>query len=144
MQEKTMSESGIFKAAVKLAPERRGAYLDSACGANQGLRREVESLLRAHDASGSFLREPATLPPAFEPVSEGPGTRVGPYKLLQQIGEGGMGVVYMAEQEQPIRRKVAVKIIKPGMDSKQVIARFEAERQALAMMDHQNIAKVLD
>ena len=75
---------------------------------------------------------------------EGPGTRIGPYKLLQQIGEGGMGVVYMAEQEQPVRRKVALKIIKPGMDSAQVIARFEAERQALAMMDHPNIARVLD
>ena len=76
--------------------------------------------------------------------AEGPGNRVGPYKLLQQIGEGGMGVVYMAEQEEPVRRKVALKIIKPGMDTKQVIARFEAERQALAMMDHPNIAKVLD
>ena len=76
--------------------------------------------------------------------AERPGTRIGPYKLLQQIGEGGMGVVYMAEQQEPVRRKVALKIIKPGMDTKQVIARFEAERQALAMMDHQNIARVLD
>jgi len=139
-----MSESGIFKAAVKLVPERRGAYLDSACGANQELRREVESLLRAHDASGSFLREPSTLPPVSEPVSEGPGTRIGPYKLLQQIGEGGMGVVYMAEQQEPVRRMVALKIIKPGMDTHQVIARFESERQALALMDHPNIATVLD
>src|SRR5437588_8593838 len=75
---------------------------------------------------------------------EGPGTKIGPYKLLQKIGEGGMGIVYMAEQETPVRRKVAFKIIKPGMDSAQVIARFEAERQALAMMDHPNIAKVYD
>ncbi len=79
-----------------------------------------------------------------EPMSEGPGTRVGPYKLLQQIGEGGMGVVYMAEQEEQVRRKVALKILKPGMDSQQVVARFEAERQALAMMDHTNIARVFD
>src|SRR5262249_34661477 len=83
--------------------------------------------------------------PANPPrLAEGAGTRIGPYKLLQQIGEGGMGVVYMAEQEEPVRRKVALKIIKPGMDTRQVIARFEAERQALAMMDHQNIARVLD
>src|SRR5262249_21362235 len=80
----------------------------------------------------------------YEPLAEGPGTRVGPYKLLQQIGEGGMGVVYMAEQEQPVRRKVALKIIKPGMDSHQVAARFEPEPHSLALMDHQNIARVLD
>src|SRR5439155_7264704 len=77
-------------------------------------------------------------------IREGPGSVIGPYKLLQELGEGGMGVVYMAEQEQPLRRRVALKIIKPGMDSAQVSARFEAERQALALMDHQNIAKVLD
>src|SRR5262249_53361391 len=111
-------------------------------------RREVEALLHAHDDSAGFLRDPAprpreTIDVADQP-SEGPGTVIGPYKLLQQIGEGGMGVVYMAEQQEPVRRKVALKIIKPGMDSRQVIARFEAERQALAMMDHQNIAKVLD
>src|SRR5207247_8302740 len=80
----------------------------------------------------------------YEPIAERPGSTIGPYKLLQQIGEGGMGVVYMAEQTEPVRRKVALKIIKPGMDSAQVIARFEAERQALALMDHQNIARVLD
>ena len=78
------------------------------------------------------------------PILEGPGSRIGPYRLLQEIGEGGMGVVYMAEQEKPVRRRVALKIIKPGMDTSQVIARFEAERQALALMDHQHIAKVLD
>jgi len=82
--------------------------------------------------------------PAPRPLIEGPGTRVGPYKILQKIGEGGMGVVYMAEQEKPVRRRVALKIIKPGMDTDQVIARFEAERQALALMDHQHIARVLD
>src|SRR4029077_789875 len=134
------------------------AYLDGACAGDEELRRRVEALLAAHDEAGSFLQRPAaggavlTHPPAgkwfdphgLPPLSEGPGTRIGPYKLLQQIGEGGMGAVYMAEQEQPVRRRVALKIIKPGMDSAQVVARFEAERQALAMMDHLHIAKVLD
>src|SRR5262249_30831137 len=82
--------------------------------------------------------------PGPRPITEGPGTRIGPYKLLQKIGEGGMGVVYMAEQEHPVKRRVALKIIKPGMDSEQVVARFEAERQALALMDHPNIARVFD
>jgi serine/threonine protein kinase len=142
-----MSDTGIFKAAVKLPPERRAAFLDQACGTNHELRREVESLLEAHDWPGGFLESRlARLPGTVdEPsVTEKPGTVIGPYKLLQQIGEGGMGVVYMAEQQEPVRRKVALKIIKPGMDSQQVIARFEAERQALALMDHQNIARVLD
>src|SRR5208282_155475 len=96
--------------------------------------------------AGSFLEAPAfgPVPTVDQRLPEGPGTHIGPYKLLQKIGEGGMGVVYMAEQEEPVRRKVALKIIKPGMDTAQVIARFEAERQALALMEHQNIAKVLD
>ncbi len=142
-----MSESGIFKAAVKLAPDRRPAFLDEACGANRELRREVESLLRAHDASGSFLHDRAARRQGTVdhlPIAERPGTVIGPYKLMEQIGEGGMGLVFVAEQQHPVRRKVALKIIKPGLDSKQVVARFEAERQALAMMDHQNIAKVHD
>src|SRR5262245_46258785 len=142
-----MSDSRIFKAAVKLSPERRAAYLDQVCGTDHALRREVESLLRAHEDPGSFLQSHPAQPLATiedGPIAEQPGTRIGPYKLLQQIGEGGMGVVYMAEQQEPVRRKVALKIIKPGLDSRQVIARFEAERQALALMDHQNIAKVLD
>jgi WD40 repeat protein/serine/threonine protein kinase len=142
-----MSDSGIFKVAVKLSPERRAAYLDQACGSNYALRREVESLLQAHDEPGSFLQDRLAQQSATVdgPTStETPGTVIGPYKLLQQIGEGGMGAVYMAEQTEPVRRRVALKIIKPGMDSRQVVARFEAERQALAMMDHQNIAKVLD
>jgi WD40 repeat protein/serine/threonine protein kinase len=142
-----MSDTGIFKAAVRLPPEHRAAYLDQACGSNYELRREVESLLEAHDQPGSFLESRhARLPGTVdEPsVTEKPGTVIGPYKLLQQIGEGGMGLVFMAEQQEPVRRKVALKIIKPGMDSQQVIARFEAERQALALMDHQNIARVLD
>jgi len=139
-----MPESAIFTAAVKLPPDQRAAYLDRACAGDAELRREVESLLRAHDASGDFLptRPPAT--EASEPIAEGPGTVIGPYKLMEQIGEGGFGLVFVAEQQHPVRRKVALKIIKPGMDSKQVLARFEAERQALAMMDHPNIAKVLD
>ena len=142
-----MSESGIFKAAVKLPPDQRAAYLDQACGSNAELRREIESLLRAHDASGSFLRDHSSRSDAtedFEPIPERPGTVIGPYKLMEQIGEGGMGLVFVAEQQQPVRRKVALKIIKPGMDTRDVIARFEAERQALALMDHPNIAKVLD
>jgi serine/threonine protein kinase len=135
----------------------RAVYLDRACGGDAPLRERVEALLAAHDQANSFLETSAgdatsapgmqavaTLAPAHRAVTEGPGTVVGRYKLLQQIGEGGMGVVYMAEQEKPVRRRVALKIIKPGMDSQQVIARFEAERQALAMMDHPNIARVLD
>jgi len=100
----------------------------------------------AHRQEDSLLEEPASgSPPNLSgPTAEKPGTVIGPYKLLQQIGEGGMGVVYMAEQTEPVERRVALKIIKPGMDTRQVIGRFEAERQALAMMDHPNIAKVLD
>jgi serine/threonine protein kinase len=144
----------IFQAALeKGSPEERVAYLDQACQGDSDLRRQVERLLHARDQLGSFLEQPAAGATSdFTPSqraagltpAEGPGTVIGPYKLLQQIGEGGMGVVYMAEQEQPVRRKVALKIIKPGMDSRQVIARFEAERQALALMDHPNIARVLD
>jgi serine/threonine protein kinase len=124
----------------------RNAYLDQACADAPDLREKVVALLRAYEEAGNSL-DPAW--PAFAPTSgylpaEGPGSIIGPYKLLQQIGAGGMGVVYMAEQLEPVHRKVALKIIKPGMDSHQVIARFEAERQALAMMDHQNIARVLD
>jgi WD40 repeat protein/serine/threonine protein kinase len=144
----SMNERAIFDAALDYTnPVERVAYLDQACGANTVLRRLIDELLAAQDKLGSFLASPPAVPAATEahgPPTERPGTVIGPYKLLQQIGEGGMGVVYMAEQQQPIRRKVALKIIKPGMDSAQVIARFEAERQALALMDHQNIAKVLD
>src|SRR5262249_6753641 len=111
------------------------------------LRQRVERLLHARSDRGSFLEAPAAGPTvAFAgcPAPEGPGTVIGPYKLLEPIGEGGMGTVYMAEQVVPLRRKVALKIIKPGMDTKQVIARFEAERRALALMDHPNIARVFD
>jgi serine/threonine protein kinase len=142
-----MSESGIFKAVVKLPPDRRAAYLEQACGSDAELRGEIESLLHAHETSCGFLENVPTGPDPTEdypPVAERPGTVIGPYKLMEQIGEGGFGLVFVAEQQRPIRRKVALKIIKPGMDTRDVIARFEAERQALALMDHPNIAKVLD
>jgi WD40 repeat protein/serine/threonine protein kinase len=142
-----MSDSAIFKAAVRLSPERRAAFLDQACTSDGELRHEIESLLRAHDASGSFLGDLSSQSDAtedFELIPERAGTVIGPYKLMEQIGQGGMGLVFVAEQQHPVRRKVALKIIKPGMDTRDVIARFEAERQALALMDHPNIAKVLD
>jgi serine/threonine protein kinase/tetratricopeptide (TPR) repeat protein len=143
----------IFLSAADIAePTERAAFLDERCGTDLDLRRQVDSLLSAREEVGSFLKEPALVLPtdkydpsvATQPISEGRGTIIGPYKLLQQIGEGGFGVVYMAEQQKPVRRMVALKIIKPGMDTAQVIARFESERQALALMDHPNIAKVLD
>jgi hypothetical protein len=141
-------EREIFLAALqKTPPSERKVFLDRACGNDAALRARVESLLRHHSEDG-FLEEPAigaeTRPSPESVVCEGVGTVIGRYKLLQKIGEGGMGVVYMAEQEEPVRRKVALKVIKLGMDTKQVVARFEAERQALALMDHPNIARVLD
>jgi eukaryotic-like serine/threonine-protein kinase len=130
------------------SPEAQAAFLDKACGDDAGLRGRIEELLHSHRKAGGFLAGETSAferVPGIEPARrETPGTIIGPYKLLQEIGEGGMGTVYMAEQTQPVQRKVALKIIKPGMDSRQVIARFEAERQALALMDHPNIAKVLD
>jgi serine/threonine protein kinase/Tfp pilus assembly protein PilF len=145
-------ELTIFSEARLLPPGQRGAYLDEACAGDAALRRRVEELLQAGEKAGAFLENPAaaaspgpggTIRVTVLPV-EKLGDRVGRYKILQQIGEGGCGVVYMAEQEEPVRRRVALKVIKLGMDTKSVIARFEAERQALAMMDHPNIAKVLD
>ncbi len=139
------TEESIFAEALEQPiGEARSDFLDAACGKDAALRCRVEKLLQSHTGAGSFLNEQPVAVTTDQPLVERPGTKIGPYKLLQQIGEGGMGVVYMAEQEEPVRRRVALKIIKPGMDSRQVIARFEAERQALAMMDHQNIAKVLD
>jgi serine/threonine protein kinase/Leucine-rich repeat (LRR) protein len=168
----------IFARVVECrSAEERAAYLDEACGGDATLRERVESLLRAHDAAGTFMNpanpssapepepesepeQPQTLDDALrirygKPESdaqrrpqvaqpEQPGASIGPYKLLQQIGEGGFGVVYMADQVSPVKRRVALKVIKLGMDTRAVIARFEAERQALAMMDHPNIARVLD
>ena len=148
MVDEYKDEEAIFNAAIQIeSRDEREAYLAKACGPDKKLRVAVEALLKAHYEAKSVLDEPVVGPEVTlgdSPLSEGPGTRIGRYKLLQLIGEGGFGVVYMAEQEEPIRRKVALKIIKLGMDTKQVIARFEAERQALAMMEHPNIAKVLD
>jgi serine/threonine protein kinase/Tol biopolymer transport system component/tetratricopeptide (TPR) repeat protein len=138
----------IFCEAVeKQTQQEREAYLDEVCRDNPSLRAEIDALLKAHYGqddllSGPILGSPAS--PVDTPLSESAGTIIVRYKLLEKIGEGGMAVVYMAEQQEPIRRKVALKIIKLGMDTRQVIARFEVERQALAMMDHPNIAKVLD
>jgi serine/threonine protein kinase len=142
------ADIAIFTEALRLSPQERALYLDEACLADVELRRRVEALLQAFEQAGDFLgKSVAERPPKAAPVvpvGEMPGDCIGHYKLLQQIGEGGCGVVYMAEQEAPVRRRVALKIIKPGMDTKNVIARFEAERQALALMDHPNIAKVFD
>src|SRR5258708_3047735 len=140
----------IFLAALeKGAPEERAAFLNAACKDDSDLRRRVERLLEAHPKAGGFLeglaRPAAEQTAAYVPSGEQVGTIVASrYKLLEQIGEGGMGTVWVAEQTQPVRRKVALKLIKPGMDSKTVLSRFEAERQALALMDHPNIAKVLN
>jgi hypothetical protein len=143
---KSPVESIFFAALEKASPPERAAYLDEACGTDGELRRRVERLLDAHTEVGSFLEggRPRPVVTVDEPIREGPGTVIGPYKLLEQIGEGGFGVVFMAEQQRPVRRKVALKILKPGMDTRQVIARFEAERQALALMEHPHIARVLD
>src|SRR6187200_1881490 len=141
----------VFYQALELPPAERTAFITEQCAAEPALLMEVEELLRADEEAGGFL--PAESPASGESYlelgrtrlkPEAIGDRIGPYKLLEQIGEGGFGTVWVAEQEQPIRRRVALKIIKLGMDTKDVVARFEQERQALAMMDHPNIAKVLD
>ncbi|HEX4119679.1 MAG TPA: protein kinase [Verrucomicrobiae bacterium] len=157
-------EEAIFVAALPLSAAQRAAYLDQACAGNPRLRRRVEGLLQAHEKAGAFLETPPGGVQPFPPVPvptpappvagatvllslpslEKAGDKIGRYKVREKIGEGGCGVVYVAEQEEPVRRRVALKVIKLGMDTKSVIARFEAERQALAMMDHPNIAKVLD
>ena len=161
----------IFLAAIeKATPAERAAFLDEACAGDVSLRQKVEELLRAHYQPGSFLEKPAAelrahapsspgevdegqqgsspsairSPASDESSSEAVGSYLGPYKLLQRLGEGGMGTVWVAEQQEPVKRRVAVKVIKPGQDSAQVLHRFDAERQALALMDHSNIAKVLD
>jgi WD40 repeat protein/serine/threonine protein kinase len=161
---RAMTEEELFEAArhIRDAAER-AAYLERACAGDPALRQRVEALLRSHVEAGAFLRAPAgeagtthtdapgrwvdrarSAGPPGGPPAEDTGASIGPYKLLQLLGEGGMGAVFLAEQKQPVERRVALKIIKAGMDSARVIARFEAERQALALMDHPNIAKVLD
>jgi serine/threonine protein kinase/tetratricopeptide (TPR) repeat protein len=136
---------GLFLAAVERSGAHRASYLSDHC-ADPDVRAAVERLLAAHDEPAGILNQPAQGMPTegYTPIAERVGMMIGPYKLMEQIGEGGFGLVFVAEQTEPVRRKVALKIIKPGMDSKQVIARFEAERQALALMDHPHIAKVLD
>jgi serine/threonine protein kinase len=149
MSDSGSNEETIFLGARELSrPEERAAFLDQKCGGDPALRERVERMLNAEQKADQFLaNDPLPIyKTAVVSVSEGEavGTLISPYKLLQQIGEGGCGIVYMAEQEQPIRRRVALNVIKPGMDTRQVIARFEAESQALAMMDHPNIAKLFD
>jgi len=150
-------EETIFEQALEIGSQQaREEFLRNACSGNDAMLQRLQGLLGAHDRAGKFLEHDRPVPPsggaATGPAEAGtpsllteqPGDRIGRYKLLQKIGEGGCGVVYMAEQEVPVRRRVALKIIKLGMDTRQVIARFEAERQALALMDHPNIAKVYD
>jgi WD40 repeat protein/serine/threonine protein kinase len=154
-----MSEESLFHRAMEKPPGERAAFLEQACGDDTTLRQHVEALLRAHDSPGSFLARPVLVSgetldsdenqpnpetAVVQPAADEPAARIGPYRLLQQLGEGGMGTVWLAEQREPVQRRVALKIIKQGMDSGQVLARFEAERQALALMDHPNIARVFD
>jgi eukaryotic-like serine/threonine-protein kinase len=141
-------EEILFREVIRRAkgPERE-AFLSQACAGDQALRARLQALLQAHESPAPSL-EPRAAPPVdttvLLPPEETPGTLIGRYKILEKVGEGGFGVVYVAEQREPVKRRVALKIIKLGMDTRQVVARFEAERQALALMDHPNIAKVLD
>jgi hypothetical protein len=142
MNESAEQEGQIFAEAAALPPGERAAFLDRACGGDAALRQRIETLLAAHEAAAGFMASPREENAAVP--ADRPGDRIGRYKLLQQIGEGGCGVVWMAEQEEPVRRRVALKVIKLGMDTAAVVARFEAERQALALMDHPCIARVFD
>lgn len=141
--------AAIFRSALQIPDERRSDFLREACGGDDALIAQVKELLQLHNESQAASEEShgrdsnKTIALSLPPLDQA-GERIGPYKLLQQIGEGGCGVVYMAEQEYPVRRRVALKVIKLGMDTKQVVARFEAERQALALMDHPNISRVFD
>jgi hypothetical protein len=146
-------EAALFALALEKPVAERAAFLQAVCGAGGALRQRLEALLAAHDQPDGLLGDDGGKPTvqatlkievAEEPADEAVGQTLGRYKLLERVGEGGCGVVYVAEQTEPVRRRVALKVIKLGMDTKQVVARFEAERQALAMMDHPNIAKVLD
>ena len=146
MTNQQLDEEAIFHIARQLPnSQKRADYLDQVCHGDQALRQRVLDLLQIHDEENSFLKSKGremtatTAPPSSNEIKQ-----VGPYKIREKIGEGGMGVVYVAQQQQPVKRKVALKLIKPGMDSDEVVARFEAERQALAMMDHPGIAKVFD
>src|SRR5262245_4859929 len=149
----------ILSDALEVPPDQRNAFLDRVCGSNSELKGRVQRLIAALDRNPGFLASPTAdvlspdrtddstsgpAPNSHTPPELSAGSRIGPYRLLERLGEGGFGTVYGAEQREPVRRHVAIKIIKPGMDTGQVIARFEAERQALAMMEHPNIARVLD
>ncbi len=140
-------ERVIFKAALRLeSPTEQAAYLKKACGEDTALFARIKALLAAHNEAGSFLEgsgaaQNATLDSL--PSIEGPGTKIGRYELLELIGEGGMGLVYLAQQQDPVKRSVALKIVKLGMDTKQVVARFEAERQTLAILEHPNMTALL-
>ena len=146
MNESSNRHFVAFTEAVAKVPSERKAFLDSACEGDAVLRSRVEDLLRAHDELGGFLHDSPNAVPTRGSASPGPQPSdwIDRYRLVEQIGEGGCGIVFVAEQDEPIRRRVALKVIKPGTDTKSVIARFEAERQALALMDHPNIAKVFD
>jgi serine/threonine protein kinase len=147
MTEQSWSEKSIFLTAVEIeSAAGRAAFLDTACAGNPRLRAAVEALLEAHERPQRLLDIPVGCDQTIDEPRppECPGLVIGPYRLLETIGEGGMGVVFMAEQQYPVRRKVAVKVLEPGMDTRQVVARFEAERQALALMDHPNIVRVFD
>lgn len=150
MNEALEREVVVLNAVLALSPEERAGYLDQACAGDAALRRQVETLLESHEQAGDFLAgdspdlDISRAQVASVSTARPLAARIGRYRLLRQIGEGGCGVVYLAEQEEPVRRSVALKVIKPGMDTRQVIARFEAERQALALMDHPNIAKIFD
>ncbi len=142
-EQKRLAREIFADALEKDDPRERAAFVEQACGTDPELRQLVDALLQAHERAGQ-LPGPTILVAPEQLIGEGPGTVIGRYKLLQEIGQGGFGVVFMAEQLEPVQRKVALKIIKAGMDTREVIARFEAERQALALMDHPNIARVLD
>jgi tetratricopeptide (TPR) repeat protein len=148
MINRPLDEEAIFHIARRIGDHQlRADYLEQVCGDNTALLTRMQALLEVHEKESEFLRSRGPEPTATldaAPITEAPGTEIGRYRLMEQIGEGGMGVVFVAEQRQPLRRKVALKVIKPGLDSKAVVARFEAERQALALMDHPNIAHVLD
>ena len=150
MQDRSQLESMIFSGAVVLPVNQRSHYLKQACGDDSALRQRLDALLVAHEQTDAALAESAPAAKATMKIEfadapdESIGQKIGRYKILEKVGEGGCGVVYVAEQTEPVRRRVALKVIKLGMDTKAVVARFEAERQALAMMDHPNIAKVLD
>jgi hypothetical protein len=150
MKPEAQREAALFQAAIQLTGTARASFLENACAGDLALRQRLEALLAAHEKSEGALAEPAPAANATmkielaEVPDETIGQKIGRYKILEKVGEGGCGVVYVAGQTEPVRRRVALKVIKLGMDTRQVVAPFEAERQALAMMDHPNIAKVLD